>query len=73
MEGEPDVAKLTASLLIPDMDKMDFEVISSEYQDYFNIEIAPSKGNLTRDINPDDVDLLLWKRHMKRISFILVK
>ena len=34
---------------------MKVNIISYKYQDYENINIAPSKGNLTRDINPNDV------------------
>jgi len=64
-EGEPDLAKLTASLMIPDLDNMEFEIISSEYQDFSDIEIAPSKGNLTRDINPDDVAYTWGKTYEK--------
>ena len=54
-EGAPDVLKLTASLHIPDQAGMGVRVVSSEYTDYEDILIAPSKGNLTRDINPEDV------------------
>jgi len=54
-EGYPDLAKLTASLIIPDRAEMAVEVISSEYLEYTDIEVAPSKGNLTRDIDPSKV------------------
>ena len=53
--GAPDLAKLTSSVIIPDNAKMKVNIVSSEYQDYENVEIAPSKGNLTRKINPDDI------------------
>ncbi|HOW32405.1 MAG TPA: C25 family cysteine peptidase, partial [Bacteroidales bacterium] len=55
MKGAPDLPKLTTSLIVPDADIMDVEVISSSYIDYQDISIAPSKGNLTRDINPANV------------------
>ena len=56
LEAEaPDLLKLTASVIIPNMAGMDVRVVSSDYIDYENILIAPSKGNLTRDINPDDL------------------
>lgn len=51
-KGAPNLPKFTASLAIPDHARMEVQVISSSYVDYANIEIAPSKGNLTRDINP---------------------
>lgn len=55
VQGAPALPKVSTSLIIPDQSQMDFEVLSARYMDFENIEIAPSKGNLTRDINPDDV------------------
>ena len=54
-KGMPDLPKLTASLIIPDQAKMEVHVVSSEYIDYPFMDIAPSKGNFTRNINPVDV------------------
>jgi len=54
-EGAPDIPKLTASLIIPDMAAMDIEVTGSEYVEYHNISIAPSKGNLYRDTDPSAI------------------
>lgn len=54
-QGMPDLPKITTSLIIPDAANMQVSVINSEYRDFENIEIAPSKGNFTRDINPADV------------------
>jgi PKD repeat protein len=54
-KNAPDMPKMTASVIIPDMAMMDVEVVSSAFVDYANMEIAPSKGNLTRDINPASV------------------
>lgn len=54
-KGSPDLAKLTTSLIIPDLAAMSFKIISSSFQDFENIEVAPSKGNLTRDIDPSKV------------------
>ncbi len=56
--GAPDLVKLTSSVIIPDNANMKISVISSEYQDYENVEIAPSKGNLSRKINPNDVPFI---------------
>lgn len=53
--GAPDLAKLTASLIIPDQSTMKLEVTASSFTDFFNIDLAPSKGNLLRTINPDEV------------------
>jgi len=54
-EGAPDLAKLDASIIIPDEAEMQINVISSSFRDYPNITIAPSKGNFTRDIDPNTV------------------
>jgi PKD repeat protein len=53
--GAPDLPKLTASLIIPDQALMEMKVVSSKYIDYEGITIAPSKGNFSREINPDNV------------------
>jgi len=55
VKGAPDLPKLAASVIIPDMALMDVEVIASSFVEFSNITIAPSKGNLTRDIDPSTV------------------
>jgi hypothetical protein len=54
-KGAPDLPKMTASVIIPDLADMQIEVLDAVYQDFENIFIAPSKGNLTRDIDPSTV------------------
>lgn len=54
-KGKPDLPKLTASVIIPDQAQMEVRVVSSRYIDYPFMEIAPSKGNFTRDIDPSTV------------------
>ena len=54
--GSPDLDKWTSSIVIPDEGTTSIEVISSEYRDYEDVMVAPSKGNFTRMINPDDVE-----------------
>jgi hypothetical protein len=53
--GAPDLPKLTTSLIIPDDAEMEAVVISSSFQDYPGMDIAPSKGVLSRDIDPGTV------------------
>jgi len=55
IEGAPDMEKLTTSLIIPDFAKMAISIVSSNYYDLTGIEIAPSKGNLKRNIDPANV------------------
>ncbi|MBC8310843.1 MAG: T9SS type A sorting domain-containing protein [Candidatus Marinimicrobia bacterium] len=54
--GAPDVQKLSASLKVPNDKHMTSHVVSSEFIEVENIVIAPSKGNLSRLINPDDIE-----------------
>lgn len=53
--GEPDVPSVVIPAIIGDDALMAVEVIGSEYTDYENVEIAPSKGDFPRSINPEDV------------------
>lgn len=54
-KGFPDLPKLTASLIIPDDKNMEVTVTAADYVTYENILIAPSKGSLLRDVNPEEV------------------
>ncbi|HIF29066.1 MAG TPA: hypothetical protein EYQ40_11195, partial [Candidatus Marinimicrobia bacterium] len=54
-KGAPDLHKISRSIIIPDNADMGIEILSSEFTDYNNISIAPSKGNLSRLINPEDI------------------
>jgi len=55
LEGNPDLPTLPIPVLIGDHAEMAVKVIDAQYTDYPNMDIAPSKGNLSRQINPDDV------------------
>ena len=49
--GLPELPIMAASVIIPNNAKMQLELISSEYIE-MDMLVAPSKGNLTRDIDP---------------------
>ena len=55
-DGAPDIHKFARSIVIPEDKQMAINVLSSEYIDYENILIASSKGNLSRLIDPADVE-----------------
>lgn len=55
LSGCPDLVKLTSSVIIPDKDEMAVSILSSHYTDYINIDIIPSKGDLSRNLNPSGV------------------
>jgi hypothetical protein len=55
VKGAPDLEKLTVSVIIPDRARMVVSITEEEFIDIPGIHIVPSKGNLMRDINPEDV------------------
>ena len=55
VKGAPDMPLFAIPVAIGDQDEMQVAVVAMQYKDFQNIEIAPSKGNLSREINPDDV------------------
>jgi len=55
LEGKPDIPNICRSILIPDTAKMVIDVLNSTYIEYQNILIAPSKGDFSRSLNPDEV------------------
>ena len=54
-EGAPDLPLFAIPLLIDDQAEMDIQIKVVLYQDFENIEIAPSKGNFSREIDPESV------------------
>lgn len=64
-KGAPDLAKLFTSIIIPDTEEMEVRVVRSQYQDFENIEILPSKGHFTRDLNPEDVPYVYGEVYQK--------
>ena len=54
-EGSPDLPLYAIPVLIDDFAAMEVQIKEAKYQDFEGIEIAPSKGNLSREINPDEV------------------
>ena len=53
--GAPDLPQFPVPAIIGDRAEMEVSVVKSEFTDYQNVEIAPSKGNFSREINPETV------------------
>ena len=53
--GAPDLPQFPVPAIIGDRAEMEVRVVKSEFTDYQNIEIAPSKGNFSRAIDPETV------------------
>ena len=54
-EGAPDLSLFAIPILIDDVAEMEVQVKEAQYQDFENISIAPSKGNFSREIDPETV------------------
>ena len=53
--GEPDMPMTGIPVLIGDKARMNIRVVDARYRDFEGVEVAPSKGDFPRTINPDDV------------------
>ena len=53
--GAPDLPQFPVPAIIGDMAEMQVSVVKSAFTDYENVEIAPSKGNFSRQIDPETV------------------
>ena len=53
--GNPNLPTFPIPAIIGDQAEMTVNVINAQYTDIANMSIAPSKGNISRQINPDDV------------------
>jgi len=53
VEGEPSLPKLCRAVIIPDDARMEVNILKSEYVEFHNMPVAPSKGHLPRTVNPD--------------------
>ena len=54
-EGSPELIYLPAAIIIPDIGSAELMITYGEYIELENIEIAPSKGNLPRSIDPETI------------------
>lgn len=55
IKGAPNLPMYPISMIVGDRAEMEVSVVKSEYVDFENVEVAPSKGNFSRQINPNDV------------------
>ena len=53
--GAPDLPQFPVPAIIGDLAEMEVSVTKSNFTDYPDIEIAPSKGNFSRQIDPESV------------------
>ncbi len=55
LKGAPNLPKFSFSIAIGDNARMEYEIVSSTFTDLPGIEIAPSKGTLTRNADPASI------------------
>lgn len=53
--GEPNVPSAVIPAVVGDNALMAVEVVDAQYVDYQNVDVAPSKGDFPRSIDPEDV------------------
>ena len=58
VKGAPSLTKSAVAIMIDGQSNTAFEVLNSTYTDYTYIEIAPSKGNVFRNVEPSDVEFV---------------
>ena len=68
-KGSPIMPKITRSIIIPNGSNAKLRVVSSKFKDIDNVTIAPSKGNLSRDIDPSKVPFTYGPAYLKDAFF----
>jgi hypothetical protein len=54
-KGMPQLPIHRSSIIIPDLATMNFNIISEEYTELGTLPVMPSKGHITRDIDPSTI------------------
>lgn len=67
--GEPALCRFSNSLIVPDAADMKVKVLSADYVDFSNVEIIPSKGSLSRDIDPSSIPYTWGRTYLQNGSF----
>ena len=65
IKGAPDLPMYPISMIIGDRAEMEVSVVKSNYVDLENVEVAPSKGNFSRQINPADVEYVYGEMYQQ--------
>ena len=61
--GAPEMSRMARSIIIPDLANMELSVTSSDFIDIPLDDVEPSKGNLTRDVDPSTVPYTYGKSY----------
>jgi Peptidase family C25, C terminal ig-like domain./Peptidase family C25./Propeptide_C25. len=63
--GAPDLPMFAIPVIIGDVAEMNVSISNAKYTDFHDVAIAPSKGNFSRQINPDDVPYTYGSMYQK--------
>ncbi|MBA2612697.1 MAG: T9SS type A sorting domain-containing protein [Bacteroidetes bacterium] len=63
--GFPQVLRSSVSLAIPNNAFPKLEILSNDYSEVNNVALAPSKGSLTRNINPEEIPYVFGNVYQK--------
>ncbi|MFC2104042.1 C25 family cysteine peptidase [Bacteroidota bacterium] len=55
IKGAPDLPKISRSIIIPDQKDVDITIKDQKYIEIKDVLVAPSKGIITREKNPDEI------------------
>ncbi|MBO5847620.1 MAG: T9SS type A sorting domain-containing protein [Bacteroidales bacterium] len=69
VKGAPSLPMYPISMIIDDKAEMEVSIVKSNYVDFENIEVAPSKGNFSRQINPDDVEYVYGEMYQQNAFY----
>ncbi len=58
-KGSPELLQSTFSLIVPNDARPEIEIIDTHYSEISNFKLAPSKGTIYRNVNPDDVPYVI--------------
>jgi hypothetical protein len=64
-KGYPDLPKLAFSIIVPNNKKSTIAVLENEFIDYKNVFIAPSKGKIYRNEDPDLIPFTMSPQYSK--------
>lgn len=69
IKGAPDIPMFPVPIIIGDKAEMQVDIIDSKYVDIDNVEIAPSKGNISRQVNPDEVEYVYGEMYQQNAFY----
>lgn len=61
--GTPDLPVFATSLIVPNWANMQVKVVSSRYEEFQDVLVAPSKGNLSRTVDPATIPYEFGKQY----------